>query len=112
MKSIQKSTGTKKNLSRPGGNEDRKEIYEKTLHSDRKKITLEIIEYIEDELDWKIETCESQIKDLKDEIAAHMQIEEIERDTAALACARESLAYSEIKLATINKILDALVKMV
>lgn len=78
----------------------------------QKKITLEIVEYIEDELDWKIATCESQIKDLKDEIAAHMQIEEIERDTAALACARESLACSEIRLATINKILDALVKMV
>ena len=78
----------------------------------QKKITLEIVEYIEDELDWKIETCKSQIKDLKDEIAAHMQIEEIERDTAALACARESLACSEIRLATINKILDALVKMV
>ena len=28
MKSIQKSTGTKKNLSRPGGNEDRKEKFE------------------------------------------------------------------------------------
>lgn len=78
----------------------------------QKKITLEIIECIEDSLDWKTETCETQIKDLKDEIAAHMQVDEAERDTHALACAKESLTYFETKLATINKILDTLVKMV
>lgn len=37
MKSIQKSTDTKKNLSRPGGNEDRKEIYEKRYTQTEKK---------------------------------------------------------------------------
>lgn len=78
----------------------------------QKKITLEIVEDIEKGLDWKIDTCESQIKSLKGEIATQMQVDEAERDTAVLACAEESLAYFEAKLATIDKILDALVKMV
>lgn len=78
----------------------------------QKRITLEIVESIENGLEWEIESCESLIKDLKDKIAAHMQVEEVERDTAEPTCARESLVYFEAKLATINKILDALEKMV
>lgn len=78
----------------------------------QKKMTLEIVESIENGLFWDIETCETQIKNLKDEIVAHMQVDETERDITELNCAKESLAHFEAKLATIDKILDALVKMV
>ena len=78
----------------------------------KKQAALEIVTYIADELDWKYNSLKESIESTKKSIASYLEVDEPERDTAALNIERESLELKQLKIDTIEKIMDALVKMV
>ena len=78
----------------------------------KKQATLEIVTYIADELDWKYNSLKQNAENAKEAIANYLEVDEQERDTTALNIERESLELYQLKIDAIEKIMDALVKMV
>lgn len=78
----------------------------------RKQAILEIVTYIADELDWKCNSLKQNAESAKEAIANLLEVDEQERDTATLDCERKSLDMYQLKIDAIEKIMDALVKMV
>ena len=78
----------------------------------KKQATLEIVTYIADQLDWKYNILKQNAENAKEAIASLLEVDEQERDTASLNIERESLELYQLKIDAIEKIIDALVKMV
>lgn len=78
----------------------------------KKQATLEIVTYIDENLDWKYNSLKKNAENAKEAIASLLEVDEQERDTASLDIERQSLELYQLKIDAIEKIMDALVKLV
>ena len=78
----------------------------------KKQATLEIVTYIDENLDWKYNSPKKNAENAKEAIASLLEVDEQERDTASLDIERQSLELYQLKIDAIEKIMDALVKLV